>query len=84
MTGSSVVTVKGQIVIPVEIRKKIGIHKGTRVFFEEKDGTILVHPSTVDFIEKTCGIFKGSGLLKLLMEDREKEKRREERKLGRK
>ena len=82
MTGSSVVTVKGQIVIPVEIRKKIGIRKGTKVFLEEKNGDIIVHPLTAEFIERTCGILKGGNLVKTLLEDRRREKEHEEKKLG--
>ena len=82
MTYSSVVTVKGQIVIPVAIRNKVGIHKGTKVFLEEKNGDIIVHPVTEDFYRKTFGVFKGSGLLKMLEEDRRREKEHEEKKFA--
>lgn len=83
MTYSSVVTIKGQIVIPVAIRNKIGIHKGTKVLLEEKDGNILVHPVTEDFYRKTFGIFKNSGLLKALEESRRHEKEHEDKKFVR-
>ena len=84
MTGSSVVTIKGQIVIPVGIRKKVGIEKGTRVFLEEKNGDIIVHPVTPDFYDRCFGMFKGAGLLKALERERERDKRREDSKIGRK
>ena len=84
MLQSSIVTVKGQIVIPIDIRQKIGIRKGTRVFFEEKNGDIIVHPATSALIDKTFGLFKGGDLLKVLETSRLKEKDREERKFGKK
>ncbi len=82
MMLSSVVTIKGQIVIPVEIRKKVGIRKGTKVFLEEKGGDIIIHPATPDFYERTRGIFKGMGLVKALQEERRKEKKHEDAKFA--
>lgn len=81
---SSVVTVKGQIVIPAPIRKKVGLKKGTRVFIEEKNGDIVVHPATDNFYDRCLGMFKGSGLLKLLESERRNEKKREDLRLGKK
>ena len=80
MMATSVVTVKGQIVIPVKLRRKIGLKKGTRVFLEERNGDIIVHPGTRDFYEKTYGVLKGSGLVRELEASRQKEKAAEERK----
>ena len=80
---TSVVTVKGQIVIPARLRKKVGIKKGTRVFLEERDGDIIVHPATPDFYERTFGILKGGGLVKTLAESRKKEREREDKKIER-
>ena len=80
---SSIVSTKGQVLIPAKLRKKAGIKKGTRVFLEEKDGAIVIHPATLDFYERTCGILKGGGLLKALRESRQKEKKREDKKFER-
>ena len=74
---TSVVTIKGQIVIPARLRKKAGIRKGTRVFLEEKGGDIIVHPATPEFYERTYGVLKGGGLVKFLEESRRKEKEHE-------
>ena len=79
---SSRVTIKGQVLIPVEIRRKVGIRKGTRVFIEEKNGDIIVHPVTADFYDRCFGMFKGSGLVKELEKMRREEKEYEERKFG--
>ena len=81
---SSVVTVKGQIVIPAPIRRKVGLKKGTRVFIEERNGDIVVHPATANFYDRCFGMFKGAGLLKLLERERQKETDREDLKLGKK
>lgn len=82
MMNSSIVTIKGQIVIPVALRRKVGLRKGTRVFLEEKKGDIIIHPLTPEFYDRMCGILKGSGLVKALEEDRRREKEREDRRLG--
>ncbi len=77
---SSVVTIKGQIVIPARLRDRVGIKKGTKVFLEEKNGDIVIHPATPEFYERTYGVLKGGGLVKLLEESRRKEKEHEESK----
>lgn len=82
MMEQSVVTLKGQIVIPSRLRKKVGIKQGTKVFLEEKNGDIIVHPATPEFYDRTRGILKGGGLVKLLEESRRKEKEHEERKIA--
>ena len=39
---SSIVTTKGQVVIPAKIRRKYGIKIGTKIQFEEKNGEIII------------------------------------------
>ena len=77
-----VVKKKGLIVIPVKLRKKVGIKEGTRVFLEEKNGEIIMHPATPEFYDRTFGILKGGGLVKALEESRRKDKEIEERKIA--
>lgn len=77
---TSIVTVKGQIVIPSKLRKKAGLKKGTKVFLEEKNGDIIVHPATPEFYERIYGFLKGGGLIKSLQEIRQREKEREDSK----
>lgn len=36
------VTSKGQVTIPLEIRKKLGIDEATELEFSEKDGKVLI------------------------------------------
>jgi AbrB family looped-hinge helix DNA binding protein len=82
MTGVSVVTAKGQIVIPAKLREVTGVKKGTKVLLEDRNGDIIVHPATPQFYERYCGILKGGGLVKLLEKSRKKEKDHEESKFG--
>ena len=53
---SSVITTKGQIVIPKTIREKYKLKPGTKIYFEEtKTGIYLKHINS-DFITKAKGI----------------------------
>jgi len=56
------VKAKGQVVIPVDIRRKFQIDEGTRVAFLEEDGRLVIQPVTDDFIEGMKGILAGKGL----------------------
>lgn len=70
------VTTKGQIVIPADLRKKYGIHKGTRVRVLDVDGEIVVRPLLEDPVRQGRGCLKGGkSLLKALVEDRVMEAR---------
>lgn len=77
------VTSKGQLVIPVKIRRKFNIKKGTRVNFVEYNGRIYLQPVTREYIREFRGIYKlkpgEKRATQELLEDRAEEKRREER-----
>ncbi|MGB9105442.1 MAG: AbrB/MazE/SpoVT family DNA-binding domain-containing protein [Terriglobales bacterium] len=62
MKREGVVTSKGQLVIPAELRRKHGIERGTRVRFDEADGGILVRPISNGAIARLRGILKGLDL----------------------
>ncbi|MBC7130092.1 AbrB/MazE/SpoVT family DNA-binding domain-containing protein [Candidatus Bathyarchaeota archaeon] len=71
-----VVTEKGTVTIPAEIRRKYGLRKGSRVEFVETDEGILIVPIVpleslygVDGVEKE----KVYGIIKELQEERRKE-----------
>ena len=71
----SVVTVKGQVVIPSKLRRKFGMKKGTQVFIYEKDGEIVVRPITDEYIEGMAGMMGTKGkLLRALQEEKAKER----------
>jgi AbrB family looped-hinge helix DNA binding protein len=72
---TSVVTTKGQIVIPKKIRKNLGITKGSKVAFIEKDGKIVLQPLDKSYFESLAGILGTNGkMLKSLMDDKKKER----------
>ncbi len=51
---------KGQIVIPKELREKIGIEIGKGVIVEKIDGSILVIPEPKKPLEAMKGLLRGS------------------------
>ena len=69
-------TSKGQIVIPSSVRRKLGIKEGTRIQIELREDTneIILKPITRDYVHSVRGKFKGKGLLKALMAEKEKER----------
>mgnify|MGYP001113664863 CR=1 FL=1 len=71
----TLVTVKGQVVIPSKLRRKFGIKKGTQVYLYERDGEIVIKPITDEYIQSMAGITGTKGkLLKALKEEKAKER----------
>ena len=67
-------TLKGQIVIPADIRRKYGIEKGTRFKVYEQKNKIIVEPLKRDPVQEGRGILKTKGrILKALVNDRKRE-----------
>jgi AbrB family looped-hinge helix DNA binding protein len=58
------VKAKGQVVIPVDIRRKFQIDEGTRVAFLEEDGRLFLQPVTDEFIDGMRGVLGGRNLPK--------------------
>lgn len=56
------VKAKGQVVIPVGMRRKFQIDEGTRVAFLEEEGRLFIQPVTDEFISSMRGILAGKGL----------------------
>jgi len=56
------VKAKGQVVIPVDIRRKFQIDEGTRVAFLEEEGRLFSQPVTYEFIDAMQGMLAGRGL----------------------
>ncbi len=56
--SSSTLTSKGQITLPAEIRRKLGLKPGDRLYFDlQDDGLIRVDPRS--YAVRTAGIFAG-------------------------
>ena len=70
-------TVKGQILIPVSLRRKYGIGKGTPLQIYDEGSRIIVEPLVEDPVEAGKGMLKTKGrVLRCLLEDRQREARR--------
>lgn len=69
-------TVKGQIVIPSKIRRKLGITESTRIQIDvdEENKKIILTPITREYIHSVRGRLKGKGLLKSLMAEKKTER----------
>lgn len=66
---------KGQIVIPVEIRKKYRIEPGTELQIMEYGGIVYLIPAVEDSIGAACGILPPKpSLAERLLRDRKKER----------
>lgn len=70
-------TTKGQIVIPASLRRKYGIKVGTKIIVIDTGEEIILRPVTEQYLKKLQGSLKGTGALKILMDERKKDKERE-------
>lgn len=72
---SSVVTTKGQVVIPSKLRKKYKIKNGTIIHFFEEGAVIKMKPITPEYIRANVGFLGTKGkLLKALMDEKKIER----------
>ena len=79
------VSSKGQVVVPKEIRKQMGIKSGAFLEFRQIDDKRLEVTVIKDLIKELEGIYKGSGILKELEREHKEEIERDElylRRLG--
>ena len=53
------VTSKGQVTIPVEIRRKLGIKNGDKVLFIEESGRVYMMNSSMDAFREAQRAFAG-------------------------
>ncbi len=67
-------SVKGQVVIPLRLRKEFEIAEGTSAYVRSTPNGILITPVTAKHIKKLRGSLKGSGAMKTLVEERKKER----------
>ncbi len=60
METTTIVTSKGQVTIPKEIRQKLGIRKGTRIEFILLDGRVelRIHSPPADIPQTGFGLIK--------------------------
>lgn len=67
---------RGQVVIPRRLRRKFEIQQGTRAIVYEEGDHIVIKPVTKAYVKSLRGSLKGSGVLKALTYERQKERER--------
>lgn len=72
------VSTKGQVVIPSVLRKKYGIKEGTPLLVTDTGDAIELRPLT-EYIRNLRGSLKGGSALKVLKEERRKDREREDK-----
>jgi AbrB family looped-hinge helix DNA binding protein len=72
----AIATIKGQIIIPSAVRRKLSIKPGTHIEIEvdEDRQRIILTPITREYVHSLRGKYKGKGLLKALMADKQRER----------
>ncbi len=80
---TSILTSKGQLLIPKRLRIKYGIKGGGKVVFEETDKGVLITPLNEQYFKSFAGILKGDSKLKEDMKRmKDEEKKLEDKKLN--
>lgn len=79
MRNTAVISSKGQLVIPVELRRKYRLKEGVRVVFsEDSQGRLTLQPSIWEEVYALQGIGREFPLEEDLEEERRKERARED------
>ena len=79
-TYRTVISSKGQVVIPAELRQQFGLEKGTPATWAEENGRLVLTPITLQRIREIRGFLKPRpgepSAFEGLFEERERERRR--------
>lgn len=69
LSMETIVSCNGQVTIPSEIRRKLGIKAGTHIRIDLDDDIkkIILTPITREYIHSLRGRYKGKGLMKAFM-----------------
>lgn len=77
MPVSAVISSKGQIVIPANLRKRYGLKEGTTILFQEERGRIILEPNNYAEIYALQGSLREFPLEADLEEERRVARQRE-------
>ena len=72
----TIATSKGQVVIPSKLRRRLGIREGTYIQIDVDDVNkrLILTPVTREYIHSLRGKYKGKGLMKAFMAEKNREK----------
>ena len=84
MARMATVSSKGQLVIPADVRRKYRLYPRTRVFFGEENGKLTLESSALKDILalEGCLAHVEEDVEGLLMDERRKDRERDERKFA--
>jgi AbrB family looped-hinge helix DNA binding protein len=78
----TVISSKGQVVIPAELREEYGLDKGTRATWTEEEGRLVLTPMTMKRIKEIRGFLKPRpgepSAFDGIFEERERARKRED------
>ena len=79
----TVVSSKGQVVIPAELRQRLGLEKGTPATWSEEGGRLVLTPMTERQLDEIMGFLKPArgepSMFEESFAERERERKREKR-----
>jgi antitoxin PrlF len=82
-THRTVISSKGQVIIPAEVRERYGLKKGTPATWTEEKGRLILTPITVERIREIRGFLKPKpgepSMFEELFAERAREREREDR-----
>jgi AbrB family looped-hinge helix DNA binding protein len=81
MANSAVMSSKGQLVIPANLRQELGLKPGTRVVFKKHGKGLLIESGSYEAVMALCGKYAGTGLEESFAAFRREEKEIEEKKM---
>jgi AbrB family looped-hinge helix DNA binding protein len=79
MRLTAMMSSKGQVVIPVGLRKRYGLREGSTVVFQEEHGRLILEPNNFEELLALQGSLRGLPLEAELEAERRAERRRQER-----
>jgi AbrB family looped-hinge helix DNA binding protein len=81
MQYRTMISSKGQVVIPAELREQLGLQKGTAANWSEENGKLILTPITAKLLNEIRGSLKPApgepSAFEGSFEERERERRRE-------
>jgi AbrB family looped-hinge helix DNA binding protein len=82
-THRTVISSKGQVIIPAELRQRYGLKKGTPATWTEEKGRLILTPITLQRIREIRGFLKPKpgepSMFEELFAERAREREREDR-----
>jgi AbrB family looped-hinge helix DNA binding protein len=80
-TYRTVISSKGQVVVPAELREQLGLKKGTRATWREEKGRLVLTPITERILDEIQGFLKPrpgeTSMFDEIFKERERERERE-------